>query len=71
MGGRQKNFEDWMNIELLNYENKNLSVSFFLGHPVYILPADIFANTNTDILAPTYRPLIPIQIFSLWPIFSQ
>ena len=37
MGGRHKNFEDWTNIELLNYENKNLSVSFFLGQPVQIL----------------------------------
>jgi hypothetical protein len=34
MGDRNKNFEDWMNIELLNYENKIFSVSFFLGHPV-------------------------------------
>jgi hypothetical protein len=34
MGGRRKNFEDWMNIELLNYDNKKISVSFFLGHPV-------------------------------------
>jgi hypothetical protein len=33
----------------------------------YILPADIFADT--DILAPTYRS--PIPIFSFWPIFSR
>ena len=37
MGGRHTNFEDWMNIELLNYKNKMFSVSFFLGHLVYIL----------------------------------
>jgi hypothetical protein len=37
MGDRHNNFEDWMNIELLNYENKKNSDSFFLGHPVYIL----------------------------------
>ena len=34
MGSRHTNFEDWMNIDLLNYENKICSVSFFLGHPV-------------------------------------
>jgi hypothetical protein len=34
MGGRHKNFEDWMALELLNYENKKFPVSFFLGHPV-------------------------------------
>jgi hypothetical protein len=34
IGGRHKNFENWMNIELFNYKNKNFSVSFFFGHSV-------------------------------------
>jgi hypothetical protein len=29
-----------------------------------------FHPTNTNIFAPTYRPLIPIPILSYWPIFS-
>jgi serine/threonine protein kinase len=37
----------------------------------YIPPADIFANTDTDVFALTYRPPIPIPIFSFWPIFGR
>jgi hypothetical protein len=44
MGGRHKNFEDWMNIELLNYENTFFSVSFFWGHTAYI--SGIMANCS-------------------------
>jgi hypothetical protein len=37
----------------------------------YILPADIFADTDTDIFALLYRPPIPIPIFfifaTIWP----
>ena len=36
MGGRHKNFEDWMNIELLNYENKIFKIYIFLIHALYI-----------------------------------
>ena len=37
------------------------------GSSWYIIPANIFADTDTNILAPTYWPLIPI--FSFWPIY--
>ena len=33
MGGGHKNFEDWMNIELLNYENKIFKICVFAVTP--------------------------------------
>jgi hypothetical protein len=43
MWGTHKNFENWMNIELINYKNKVFRVSFFLGHSVLLLTRSIMS----------------------------
>jgi hypothetical protein len=44
MRGRHKKFEDWMNIELINYENKIVKICVFAVTPFNIL----FANHSSS-----------------------